>query len=222
YAAFAGWQQELLQGPEGERLRSYWHTALAGPLPVLELPADRPRAGRSPRPASEGFTFDGPVAAGARALARAAGATLYPVLLAAFQALLHHLTCEDDLLVGTPTTGRSRAGFASGVGYYVNPVVLRTDLGGDPSFRELLARTRRTVQLALAHQDYPFAQLAAERAGERDPGRSPLVQVMFVFQNTHRPGLEALPGLVVGAEAELALGSLRLSALPLAEPGVPF
>src|SRR5262249_51569881 len=151
-------------------------------------------AGRSPQAGSVSFSLDREHSAQLRALAQAEGVTLYTLLLAAFQALLQRATGAGELLIGTPTRGRRRARFAAGVGYYVNPVVLRTDLGGDPAFRELLARTRATVQAALAHQDYPFARLASELAVDRDPGRTPLVQVMFVFQATPRPGLQALAG----------------------------
>lgn len=195
YADYVRWQSELLSGSEGERLWSYWKEQLAGELPVLDLPTDRPRPPiRRQRGACHDFELGGALGRRLQALARAEGATLFMVLLAAFQVLLFRYSGQEDVLVGGPTAGRSRAEFAGVVGNFVNMVVFRGDLTGDPTFRALLGRCRERVLGAIAHQDYPFPLLVERLQPGRDLSRSPLFQVTFLllrpgFSGERRSGL---------------------------------
>src|SRR5262249_25627930 len=116
------------------------------------------------------------------ALARSEGVTLYMMLLAGFQVLLHRYSGQEDILVGSPTTGRSQTEFAGIVGYFVNPVVMRADFRGNPAFNEFLNQVRRVVLGALAHQDFPFPLLVERLHPRRDPSRTPIFQVFFVLQ----------------------------------------
>jgi len=223
YADFVRWQEELLASPEGERQERYWRERLAGELPVLELPADRPQP---PVQTDRGGVVslhlaDEPLAR-LRALGRQRGATLYMTLLAAFQTLLHRYSGEDDILVGSPTAGRGAAALAKVVGYFVNPLVLRSDLSGDPPFTELLDRVRRTALDAFAHPDLPFPRLAEELQPVRDPSRSPVFQVLFVFQQG--VGREApLAAFALGESGpRLAFDDLTLEPLSLPERRAQF
>ena len=152
--------RKTLSGPEGDRLWTYWQQQLAGDLPLLDLPTDRPRsAAYSHHGASHFFRFANDLAERLTGLARTEGVTLYMMLLAAFQVLLHRYSGQEDILVGSPTAGRSQPEFAGIVGYFVNPVVMRANLRGNLSFREFLNQVRRVVLGALAHQDFPFPLL---------------------------------------------------------------
>ncbi|HKH45198.1 MAG TPA: amino acid adenylation domain-containing protein, partial [Thermoanaerobaculia bacterium] len=199
YPDYAVWQRELLRGERLEASLGYWRQALAGAPTVAELPVTRPwPAVRTGRGATEGFALPADLAAGLRALSRREGATLFMTLLAAFDALLHRYSGAEDLLVGTPVAGRNRAELEGLIGFFVNTLVLRARLGGDPSFRELLARTREVMLDAQAHQDVPFEKLVDELRLVRDPLRPPLVQVVFSFQNTPSVKL-SLPGVELSA-----------------------
>jgi amino acid adenylation domain-containing protein len=183
YASFVRWQEELLAGPRGQQLEQYWCGRLGGRLPVLELHTDRPRPRvQSHHGGAVPLLLPPHRTAELRALARRCRATPFMLLAAAFEALLSRYTGQDDLLLGTVAAGRSRAELARTVGYFVNPVVLRADLSGDPSFEELLERTRRDALGAFEHQDYPFPLLVERLQPERDPGRSPIFQAVLVFQ----------------------------------------
>ena len=178
------WQNKMLASPEGDRLQKYWEAQLSGELPVLNLPTDRTRPPRQTyQGASIPFTLSAELTQQLTALAKAEGVTLYVVLLAAFNVLLHRYTGQEDLLVGSPMAGRSQPEFARIVGDFAGPVVLRSDLSGSPSVKTLLTRTRQTVLGAIAHQDYPFPLVVERVQPRRDPSRSPLFQVMFVLQN---------------------------------------
>src|SRR5262249_25163452 len=143
YADFAHWQREWLKSGLMETQLAYWKKQLGGALPVLELPADRPRpSARSFHGARRMVVLPPALAAAAHALSRSEGCTLFMVLLGAFKALLHRYTGQEDLCVGTPIAGRNRAETEGLIGFFVNTLVLRTDVGGDPSFRELVARVR--------------------------------------------------------------------------------
>ncbi|HEX7241163.1 MAG TPA: condensation domain-containing protein, partial [Longimicrobiaceae bacterium] len=186
---FVRWQEALLAGPEGERLRALWPERLAGAPTVLALPADRPRPGaQGHRGAAHVFTLDPALAGRLRALARAEGVTPYTLLLAAFQALLGRWSGQADFLVGSPASGRARAAFAETVGYLVNPVVLRARLDDDPPFRVFLRRAQEEALGALAGQAYPFERLVEALHPERDASRTPVFQVLFVLQQADRSG----------------------------------
>ncbi|MGA9773066.1 MAG: amino acid adenylation domain-containing protein [Blastocatellia bacterium] len=223
YSDYVGWQKRLLEGSEGEKLWTYWKDRLSGDAPVLDLPADRPRPiTQSYRGASHQFDIGEELSSRVRALSRACGVTLYVSLLTAFQALLHRYTGQETITVGSPTTGRTRAEFSQLIGYFVNPLVLRANLSSDVTFQELLARARDTVLSAFDHQDYPFAKLVERLQPEREAGRSPLFQVMFVLQKApmaeDRLGLFALGR----AGAQIALDGLTLESVALTEQSSQF
>jgi amino acid adenylation domain-containing protein len=205
YTDFVQWQAEMLAGPEGEAHASYWLRQLSGDLPVLRLPTDRPYPlTQTLRGNSEVFSLNENLIHQLRTLARAEGTTLFTILLAAFQVLLHRYTGQQDILVGAPTAGRARTEFTDVVGYFVNPVVLRADLSGNPPFKLFLAQVRRTVLSALAHQDYPFPLLTERLQPVRDPSRSPLFQVAFAWDKLQR--LEDQPEVQSETPAAAALG----------------
>ncbi|HSF43897.1 MAG TPA: amino acid adenylation domain-containing protein, partial [Thermoanaerobaculia bacterium] len=198
YADFAVWQRGWLTGETLERLLGHWRERLAGPLPVLELPADRPRSAAAGALGERlPFVLTPEEADAFRRLARRRGATLFAALLAGFTALLHRIAHQDDLLVGTPVAGRTRREAEDLVGYFVNNLVLRTDLGGDPSFQNLVDRVQETALDAWSHQDLPLLTLVQALHPERArPGAMPLFQAWFQLQNTPVPAI-GLPGLAL-------------------------
>jgi natural product biosynthesis luciferase-like monooxygenase protein len=215
YSDYTRWQDETLAGEEGARLWSYWREQLAGDLPVLNLPLDRPRpALQTSSGASETFQVGGEVMRALKALAQENGATLYMTVLASFQALLHRYTGQTDLIVGSPVSGRQQAGLAGLVGYFVNPLPLRADFSADPSCRELIAQVRETVLAAFKHQEYPFPLLVERLQPVRDPSRSPLFQVLFTLQKTplhHEQGRG--PRALSEGAAKMRLDDLLFEAL---------
>ena len=217
YTDYVRWQAEMLAGPEGERLWAYWRQQLAGHLPLLELPTDRPRPSvPTYRGASYDFHLNDRLSWRLKALAKAQGATLYMVLLAAFQVILHHHTGQEDLLVGSPVLGRSRAEFEGIVGLFTNPVILRANCSGNPTFEAFLGQVRQTVLAALDHQDYPTLLLVERLHPARDLSRPPLCQVMFVLDKPHQLAEQGAPAFVLGDSGlRMNPGGLELEALPL-------
>jgi amino acid adenylation domain-containing protein/non-ribosomal peptide synthase protein (TIGR01720 family) len=184
YADFALWQRSWLRGEVLENEIDWWRRELAGLPPLLELPTDRPRpAVQSYRGATRPVRLPAELTRQAQALARREGATLFMVLLAAFQTLLARWSGQDDLAVGSSVAGRTHREVEPLIGLFVNTLVLRGDLVGDPPFRELLGRVRETALAAYLHQDAPFEKLVEELAPERSLARTPLFQVMFELQN---------------------------------------
>ncbi|HLX10642.1 MAG TPA: amino acid adenylation domain-containing protein, partial [Thermoanaerobaculia bacterium] len=219
-ASYAGhvWREaERLRGQRGESLRAWWSAALPADPPPLELPADRPRPPRQTfRGDARGMRLDPGAATAVLAAGAAAGATPFMTLLAAFLVVLHRHSGQDQLLVGTPTAGRGAPELAGVVGYFVNPVVIRGDLAGEPSFPELLGRVREAAIGAFAHQDYPFALLAEHLGARRDASRSPVFQAMFTLYREARAGERGLGGFALGeAGSRLDLGGLRLESVRL-------
>ena len=202
----------MLAGAEGERLWSYWRGQLGGELSSLDLLTDRPRPPvQSFHGASVPFSLDAELTRRVRALGREYEATVYVVLLAAFQTLLHSYTGQKEILVGSPTAGRVRADLAPLVGYFVNPVALRADFDGDPTFEQFLRQTRETVLGAFAHQEFPFGLLVERLQPERDPSRQPIFQAMFVMLGVHSPEMRGLAAHAVGAAgSRMQLGGLSL------------
>jgi amino acid adenylation domain-containing protein/non-ribosomal peptide synthase protein (TIGR01720 family) len=217
YSDYVQRQHRLLAGEEGEGLAAFWHKQLAGDLPVLNLHTDRPRpAVQTFRGASEPLRLDAQLTARLRALSHTQDSTLFMTLLAAFKTLLYRYTGQEDLLVGSPTAGRQSARFAQTVGYFVNPVVLRTSPTGALSFEEFLKQVRETALAAFAHQEYPFALLVKQLQPERDPSRSPLFQVMFALNKSHLEGEAGLGAFALGEEgARMNLGGLPLESVRL-------
>ncbi|WP_200215681.1 non-ribosomal peptide synthetase [Micromonospora coerulea] len=197
YADYAVWQRDRLASGDLDPQLAYWRQRLSGRTELLTLPAARPRPPvRSLRGARERVEVPASLTAAVHTLARAEGVTVYMVLLAAFKALLARHSGMTDIVVGTPVAGRSWAQTAPLIGDFVNTVVLRTDLSGEPSVRDLLGRVRETAVAAYAHQELPLERLVEELQPRRDLGHTPLFQVMFVLQNAPTTAVE-LPGLVV-------------------------
>ena len=183
YADYAVWQRNWLRGAILDAQLGYWTKQLAG-LPDLELPADRPRTLVASRSGGErSTTLPKATLEAVRALGRREGATLYMTLLAAFQVLLYRLSGQEDFAVGSPIAGRTYAELESLIGCFVNTLVMRADLSGDPGFRQLLRRVRLTAIEAYSHQDLPFERVVSIAHSDRDKSRAPLFQVMFVLQN---------------------------------------
>ncbi|HEX2269404.1 MAG TPA: AMP-binding protein, partial [Pyrinomonadaceae bacterium] len=217
YADYVRWQRNLLASDEGERLRAYWHDQLSGDLPVLELPTDRPRPRiESFRGSSYPFHLGAELTAKLKTFSKDLGVTLYMTLLAGFQSLLHRYTNQDDILVGCPVVGRSKAEWGQLVGYFVNPLVLRVKLSGTTTFTSLLEQVRDVVLHGFDHQEYPFSLLVEQLQPRRDSSRSPLFQTMFVLQRAHLHGDEGLSLFALGAVgARVNLGGLELESMPL-------
>jgi amino acid adenylation domain-containing protein len=208
YIDYAVWQRGRLQGRLLEEQLSYWKRQLSGAA-VLDLPADRPRpAAQTFRGARKSVVFAKALCGELKAFSRRQGATLFMTLLTAFQTLLHRYTGQDDIVVGSPIAGRSRSELEGLIGVFINTLVFRGDLSGDPSFRDLLARTRRTALETYERQDLPFEKLVEELRPERDPSRTPLFQVMFVLENTPRAALE-FPG-VTASPFDVDSGTAKL------------
>lgn len=182
YVDFASWQRQTAE-VLGDQLQ-YWRERLRGTLPVLDLPVDRPRPPmQTYRGAWEGRLIPDALATDLRALSQQEGVTLYMTLLTAFKALLARHSGLTDILVGSPVAGRHREELEPIIGYFINTVVLRTDLSGDPTFRQMLTRVRDTALDAFSHQDIPFERIVGELHVPRDLSRSPVFQVVFVMQN---------------------------------------
>ncbi|MDI1443026.1 non-ribosomal peptide synthetase [Polyangium sp. 6x1] len=197
YADFAHWQRETFGGQALEEQLAYWRRQLGGPLPVLELPADRPRpAGAAHRAGALPVHVPKPLSEALEALARSEKATLFVAVLSAFGILLRRYAGQEDILVGTPIAARSRTQIEPLIGFFVNNLVMRLDLTSSPSFRELLRRTREVATGAFARQDVPFEKLVEELQPTRDPSRSPLFQAMLSLRNVPQQPLE-IPGLAV-------------------------
>jgi amino acid adenylation domain-containing protein len=191
YVDFAHWQREGMTSEVLEQQLGYWRQQLKGPVPVLELPTRGPRPSTySTRGAVRVWRMARDLSDGAKALSQREGVTLFMTLIAAFKVLLHRYTGEADLLVGTPIAGRNRREVEGLIGVFINTLVLRTDLSGEPTFRELLARVKEVALGAYANQDVPFEKLVEELQPERDMSRSPLFQVMFVLQNAPMPAFK--------------------------------
>lgn len=182
YAEFAAWQRDWLDGAEGGRQLTYWRERLAGELPGLDLPLDfTPPAQPTDHGATERVMFRRDLATRLHDWSRAHQGTLFMTLLAAFQTLLHRYTGQDDIVVGTPIANRTLAGFHDLVGLFLNTVVIRTDLSGQPAFGEVLARVKQAVLDAQAHQDVPFERVVNAVRPPRHAGREPLFRTLFIL-----------------------------------------
>ncbi|HEX8903983.1 MAG TPA: condensation domain-containing protein, partial [Longimicrobiaceae bacterium] len=200
YADFAVWQREWLHDDVLEAQLAYWRSRLAGAPAVLELPTDRPRPPVQLYHGSQiVLELSDDLSNRLRALGRREGATLYMVVLAAWQVLLGRWAGTDDVVVGSPIAGRTRREVEDLIGFFVNTLVLRTDLSGDPGFREVLRRVRGVTLGAYDHQEVPFEKLVAELQPERSLSHSPLFQVMFSWGNT-----EGVEGGIAGLRSRLA------------------
>ncbi|MFF0749911.1 amino acid adenylation domain-containing protein [Streptomyces sp. NPDC004267] len=200
YADYALWQRAMLGSEDDPHSMlagqlAFWERELAGVPELLQLPTDRPRpAVASHRGGTVGLTLDGALHRSLTALAQQADVTLFMVLQAALAALLSRLGAGTDIPLGTVAAGRTDEALDDLVGFFVNALVLRTDVSGDPTFRELLARVRTTDLAAYDHQDVPFERVVEAVNPDRVLSHSPVVQVMLTLQNYDRRGLD-FPGI---------------------------
>src|SRR6185369_1409320 len=184
YADYAVWQRNWLAGDVLERQLAYWRQQLAGCEPVLQLPTDRPRpAMQTYRGGKESFAVPAALYDELRALSRKEDATLFMTMAAAFLVVLHRHTGQEDINLGSNIGGRNRLETEGLIGFFINLLVIRGRLSGDPTFSELLARVRESAMGAYAHQDVSFERLVEELQPPRDPSRAPLVQVILDFVN---------------------------------------
>jgi amino acid adenylation domain-containing protein/non-ribosomal peptide synthase protein (TIGR01720 family) len=183
YADFAVWQRAWLADQTLDKLVAHWRERMRGAPSLLELPLDRPRPERMSFAGAElPLRLGGALTSRLRELARRNGATLFMLLLAAFDTLLARLSGQLDIVVGSPVSGRDRTELGGVIGFFVNTIALRTDLAGDPAFAAVVQRVRETALAAFDHQDLPFARLVEEVQPARSPAYAPLVQVVFMLQ----------------------------------------
>ncbi|HKR12151.1 MAG TPA: condensation domain-containing protein, partial [Pyrinomonadaceae bacterium] len=214
YADFAHWQRTQLQGDALNAQLAYWKQQLAGAPAVLKLPVDRMRGGEKVTASSkQPLALTPELSESLKTLSRQTGSTVFMTLLGAFQILLRHHSGTDDILVGTDVANRNRVEVENLIGFFINQLVLRTDLSGNPSFAELLERVRETTFGAYAHQDTPFDRLVEALKVERSLEYSPLFQVKFVYQNAPMPPLELadLKVEVLGIESGTTKVDLQLT-----------
>jgi amino acid adenylation domain-containing protein len=225
FTDYIRWQTAMLAGSEGEQHWRYWQQKLAGDLPILRLPTDKPRPPvQTYRGASHSFKLSEDLSRQLRTLAQNENVTLYMLVLAVFTILLSRYSDQEDVLLGTPMLGRNQAQHEKIIGYLANPVVLRTNLSGNPTFKELLNQVRQTVIEAIEHQDYPFPLLVERLQPKRDPSYSPLIQTLFIWDKPRVHGEQALTRLVPGEEASTLLARTLSQFEPfiVGQQGAPF
>ncbi|WDU65426.1 non-ribosomal peptide synthase/polyketide synthase [Pseudomonas poae] len=198
YADYAVWQREWMAAGEQQRQLDYWCSRLGTEHPVLELPLDHPRpAVQSQRGARRQIHLDTALVADLKALAQRQDVTLFMLLLASFQTLLHRYSGQTDIRVGVPIANRNRLETEQLIGFFVNTQVLKAELHGQMGFDQLLAQVKQRALEAQAHQDLPFEQLVQALQPERSLSHNPLFQVMFNHQDTLRASPLQLPGLTL-------------------------
>ncbi|QEG23834.1 non-ribosomal peptide synthetase/type I polyketide synthase [Mariniblastus fucicola] len=187
YEDFVAWEQEHLASDAGEQMKNWWKQHIDGAPLSIDLPTDHPRpAVQSFRGATLGFKLDEELTHQVLQTAAQQNVTLFTLMLSSYDILLHRYTGQDDFLVGSPMAGRQHPELRQSVGYFVNPVPLRSRVDDDPTFTSYLRRTKETVTSGLEHQQYPFKRMVQESGGSRDTSRSPLFQVAF--------SMERIPG----------------------------
>jgi amino acid adenylation domain-containing protein len=224
FLEFVRWQAALVESEEGQKQFQYWRTTLAGELPVLEIPGARPRLMEPTfRGASFPFQLDPGLARQLEAVAQQAHATVFMALAAIFQLLLHRVTGQRDLLLGTPASGRTRTAFVKTIGYCVNPIVLRSQYNAGTSFIGYLEEVRRGALEAFANQDFPFPLLVEKLHPARGSGISPIFQVMFVWQGIRSGWGKALAAMSMGVPGvRFQLADLELDSIALENTGSQF
>ncbi len=204
YADFAYWQRNWLSGEVLQKQIDFWKETLADAPPALNLPFDRPRpAKQTYNGAYVEFALSPETSQALEELSRQEGVTLFMTLLSAFQSVLHLYSGQNDILIGTPIANRNHPEIEGIIGFFVNTLVMRGDLSGNPTFRQLLARTRETALNAYAFQDLPFEKIVDAVQPERDMSHSPLFQVMFALQTS---GKRSIPA---SRHSELTLAPLQ-------------
>lgn len=225
YLDYVRWQNDLVASAKGERLWKRWKERIEGADQLLDLPTSKPRGGATERRgATKAWILDADLSAQVNNLARAESSTLFVTLLSAFEVLLARYSGQKDFLVGSVSLGRARAEFEPVIGYFLNQLPLRARLEGDPTFRELLARSRQETLAALEDEEFPFVELVERLRPRRAAHRQPLFQVMFIWNKPR--GDNETPAHVNGechdpVCAEKA-ADLRLQRLLMEQRGAPF
>jgi hypothetical protein len=221
YFDFVRWQADRVRGSEGRREREFWEAKLAGNLPVLRLPYERPRAGaRAFRGATKSFVINADLTAQLRRLAAAEDATLYVLLLAAYALLLRHASGQEEIIIGSSVAGRPHREFVHVIGYFINMVAIRLQPAQGKTFAALLREVREEVFAALAHREYPFALIVKEVVPARDPSRTPVFQAVFNLIRAREKKSDNLSQLFITEppECPLAFGRLTLEPYPIRQP----
>ncbi len=219
YIDFTEWQKKFVNSKAGLKQFEYWKNKLSGELPVLDLPTKKIR---KPVQTFNGSSFTINLKLNLteklKNISEEKNATLYMSLFTVFQILLNKYTHQNDIIVGTPTTGRSMAELENIVGYFVNPLPIRTEIKSNKSFPEILEDVKNNIVGALENQDYPFNLIVEKIQPERDVSRTPVFQVMFVYQKAHVLADEGLSGFAVGMEnSTMKLGGLEVESYNIKE-----
>ncbi|MBA4018630.1 MAG: hypothetical protein C0483_15805 [Pirellula sp.] len=224
YADFVKWQSEQVSGKSGDRLWGYWKNELAGSLPALDLPTDRPRPPvQTYRGDLEYVTVGEKTTQALRELSKRQRTTMFMTLMAAYHVWLYRHSRQQDLLVGTATAGRSRREFQTLVGDFINPVVIRGDLSGNPSFNKFLEQVRLKTLGAFDHQDYPLPLLVEKLQPVRDPSRTPIYQTMFILQRAQSSGDRGLQSFMTGqGEGAMSFSGIEVEALEIDQHDAQF
>ncbi len=224
YTDYVAWQSELLAGETGKKIWKYWEENLKGELPVLDLPTDKPRpAVQTFNGLSKTLLINDKLTEKVKKLSKQTNSTLFVTLLSAFKVLLSKYSGQTDIIVGTPTTGRSVGEFENIVGYFVNPVAIRTLLKPTYSFKQIVAEVQKSSINAIDHQDYPFNLIVEKIQPERNVSISPIFQVMFVFQKAQLLDEQGLTDLAIGDESlTMKLGGLPLESVKIEDNKAPF
>lgn len=224
YFEFVEQQEKILQGEEGKRLWKYWKNQLGGELPVLNLPTDKQRPPvQTYKGQTISFKINNEIAGKLKEIAKRNGATLYMVLLAAYEILLHRYSGQHQVLVGSPTSGREDAAFSEVVGYFINPVVLKSEYADNQKFSEFLSATRKTVLEAFSNQRFPFPTLVERLQPQRETAYSPVFQAMFVLQKAHVLNDKGLTPFALGMpDVQMQLGDLTLRSAEISQKTSQF
>lgn len=224
YAAYAAQMNSRLTQDAGKADEKYWLEKLSGALPVLNFPTDYTRkAIQSYSGLTETLSISADLTQQLTQIAEQKKTTLYTLLLAAFNVLLYRYSGEEDLIIGTPTTGRTKAEYEPILGYFVNPVAIRNQLNPQKGFDVFLEQVKQTVMEALDHQTYPFNHLVEKIQPKRDASRSPIFQIMFVYQRAHllhESGMSA--AAVSEGNSIVKLGDVEMESIAIPDRIVPF
>jgi amino acid adenylation domain-containing protein/non-ribosomal peptide synthase protein (TIGR01720 family) len=216
YSDFVTRQGQLLASPRGRAQWDYWQKKLSGELPFLALPADRARTALSGnRSGACPLKLDLDLTSKVKSLAQSEQVTPFVVLLTAYAALLSRLARQDDVVIGSPTTGRSSADSHDVIGYFANPVALRANLSGNPSTKAVIGRMRQIVHEALAHQEFPLASIVERLEVERRPGVSPIFQASMTFQSSREGGGAMDLWATPEEDARIRWGHVELEPYPI-------
>ncbi len=220
YSDFVDYQNKILESSRGKKLEKFWLEQLKGELPILNLPTDKPRPPiKTYNGACHQFYLSPQLSEKLQNLVSSSNTTLFMTLLAAFEVLLYRYSGQEDILVGSPISGRLQQQFRKIVGYFVNSVVIRGNLAHNPSFESFLRQISCTVQQAIVHQDYPFLLLVEKLLPHRDASRSPIFQAFFSLQ---QPQHTQTPELFGNEEKEADWGGLKLRAFPVTNQEAQF